>query len=161
MTGNRLLPFSWGTASSGDSWSPSYQFRSSSQKRIDPRKDVLIAHHASHAFHARSALGIGHPECFRDCVGHFFDVVRIHQHCTGLELFSSAGEMTEDEHTIFVDAAGTIFLSHKIHSILKRRDESNVAAAVVRQKIFAIEAAKMILHRQPITGGEAPVDVAD
>src|SRR4029077_16153471 len=161
MTGNRLLPFSWGTASSGDSCSPSYQFRSSSQKRINPPKDVLVAHPSSHALHPRGALGIGHAECFQNCVGDFLDIVRINQQCAGFELLRRAGELTENKRAIFVDAAGTIFLGYQIHSVLEWRNKRDVTRAVVREKIVAIEAAKMILHRQPIAGREAAVDVAD
>ena len=161
MTVNRLLAFSWGSAPSGDSRGPSSEFRSDSQKRIDPPKNVLLAHHASHPFHARSALGIGHAECFQNCVGNFLDIVRINQQCAGFELLRRAGEMAKDEHAIFIDAAGTIFLGYQIHSVLERGDESDVALAVVREKVFAIEAAKMILHRQPVAGGEPAVDVAD
>ena len=60
--------------------------------------------------------------------------------------------MTKDEHPIFVDAARTIFLGDKIHSVLERSDKGNVATAVVCEKIFATKAPKMILHRQPIAG---------
>src|SRR5215471_3446997 len=69
--------------------------------------------------------------------------------------------MAKDEHAIFVDAAGTIFLGHQIHSVFEWRDEGDVAAAVVREKIFAVQTAKMILHRQPSARRETAVDIAN
>src|SRR5207244_5810404 len=41
------------------------------------------------------------------------------------------------------------------------RDERDVARTIVRKKIVAFEAPKVILHRQPGIGREAAVDVAD
>ena len=58
------------------------------------------------------------------------------------------------------DAARAIFLCYEVHSVLERRDERDVARAIVREKFFAIEAAKMILHRDPRARGETAVDVA-
>ena len=113
MTVNRLLAFSWGTAPSGDPRGPSREFRSDSQKRIDPLKNVLLAHHPSHALHPRSALGIGHAECFQNCVSNFLDIVRINQQRAGFELLRRASELTKDKRAVFIDAAGAIFLGYE------------------------------------------------
>ena len=91
-----------------DSHGSSRKFRSGSQKRIDPPKNVLLAHHASHALHTCGALGIAHPERFQNCIGNFLDIVRINQQRAVFELLRGACEMAEDEHAIFVDAAGNI-----------------------------------------------------
>src|SRR5437660_1542893 len=37
----------------------------------------------------------------------------------------------------------------EIHSVFQRRDEGDVASAMAREKIVTVEAAKVILHRQP------------
>src|SRR6266496_4609046 len=137
------------------------ELRSSFEKRIDPPKDTFVTHDTSHALHARSALGRAYLKCFQNRVGHFFHIVRIDEQGAGLELLRRAGELAQDEHAIAVDTARAIFLRHEIHSILERRDEGDVASAVVREKIFTIEAAKMILHRQPGAGREAAVDIAN
>src|SRR5882724_5634970 len=90
------------------------KFRSGFEKRIDPPKDVLVTHDASHALHARTTLGLVHAERLQNRVGHLLDIVRINEHGTGLELLGRAGELAEDEHAIFVDAARAIFLGYEI-----------------------------------------------
>src|SRR5205823_3649986 len=79
----------------------------------------------------------------------------------GLELLGRAGELAEDEHAIFVDTARAIFLGYQIHSVFERRYEGDVARAIMREEIVAIEAPKVILHRKPGAGREAAVDVAN
>ena len=88
------------------------------------------------------------------------DIVWIDQQRIGFELLSRTGKLAQDEHTVIIDAAGAIFLGYEVHSILERGDKSDVARAIVREKIFAIEAAKVILHREPRASGETPVDIA-
>src|SRR6266567_1524851 len=144
-----------------DSLGVSSELRSGFEERIDPQKDVLIAHHASHPFHARAALGLVHAERFQNRVGHFFHIVRIDEQGAGLELLGRAGELAQDEHAIAVDSAHAIFLGYEIHSILERSDEGDVARAIVREKIVTLEAPKVILYRQPGAGGETAVDVAN
>src|SRR4029434_3135972 len=114
MTGNGLLAISWGAAASGNLRRSNSKFRSDSQERIDPPKNVLLAHHPSHALHPRGALGIGHAECFQNRVGNFLDIVRINQQCAGFELLRRASELTENKRAVFVDAAGTIFLCYHV-----------------------------------------------
>src|SRR5437667_4012370 len=157
LPGGTLLAFSRKPTAAGNPYRSSSEFRSDFQKRIDPPKNILPAHDPSHALHPRSALGTGHAKCFQNCVGNFLDIVRINQQCAGFELLRRAGELTEDKRTVFVDAAGTIFLGYQIHSVLERRYKRDVAPAVVRDKIVPIEAAKMVLHRQPIAGEKRPL----
>src|SRR5882724_2924274 len=137
------------------------KFRCAFEKRVHPPKDVLVTHDASHALHARTTLGLVHAERLQNRVGHLLDIVRINEHGTGLELLGRAGELAEDEHAIFVDAARAIFLGYEIHSVFERRYEGDVARAIMREEIIAIEAPKVILHRQPRAGREAAVDVAN
>src|SRR5437870_9735982 len=132
-----------------DSLLSSSELRSSSQKRVDPPKDVLLPNHVSHALHARAALGLAHAERLQNRVGHLLHIVRIDEQGAGLELLGRAGELAQDEHAIAVDSARAIFLGYEIHSVLERRDEGDVASAIMREQIVALEAAKMILHRQP------------
>ena len=61
---------------------------------------------------------------------------------SGFELLGSAGELAQDERAILVGAARAIFLGYQIHSVLERRDERDVARAIMREKIVAIEARK-------------------
>src|SRR4029079_13152249 len=106
-----------------------------------------------------SALGWGHTECFHNCVRHLLDVGRINQQGPRLELLGGAGELAENERAILLATAGAIFLRYQIHSVLERRDERDAARAIVRKKIVAVEAPKVILDRQPGIGREATVDV--
>ena len=98
---------------------------------------------------------------FQNRVCHLLDVVGIDEQRTRPELLGGAGELAQDERAIVVDAARAVFLCDEIHSIFERRDEGDVARAIVRQKIVTIRGPKMILHRQPGAGGEAAVDVAN
>ena len=49
------------------------------RKESTHQKTFSLRTHASHAFHARAALGLAHAECFHNCVRHLLDIVRIHQ----------------------------------------------------------------------------------
>src|SRR5678816_951720 len=76
------------------------------------------------------------------------------------ERFQVAGELAQNQHAILVSPARAIFFCDEIHSVLERSEESNVAGAIVPEKIFAIQPAKMILHRNPGARGEMAVDIA-
>src|SRR5882724_10610530 len=137
------------------------KFRSGFEKRIDPPKDVLVTHDASHALHARTTLGLVHAERLQNRIGHLLDIVRIDEQSAGLELLGRAGELAQNERAILLDTARAIFLGYQIHSVFERRYEGDVAPAIMREEIIAIEAPKVILHRQPCAGREATVDVAN
>ena len=107
------------------------------------------------------SLGWGHTECFHNCVRHLLDIVRIDQQRIRFELLGRAGELAQYQHAIFVCAARAILLRYKVYSVLERRDERDVARAIVREEFFAIESAKMGLHRDPRARGETAVDIAD
>ena len=133
---------------------PAARNESTHQKTFSLRTD------APHPLHSRSALGWGHTECFHNCVRHLLDIVRIDQQRIRFELLGRAGELAQNECAILIGTARAIFLRYEIHSVLERRDERDVARAIVREKFFAIEPAKMILHRDPRARGETAVDVA-
>src|SRR5436309_4887600 len=139
----------------------SSEFRSGFEERIHPPKDVLVTHYAPHALHARTTLGLVHAERLQNRVGHLLDIVRIDEQGAGLELLGRAGELTQKERAVFVDTARAIFLGYQIHSVFERRYEGDVAPAIMREEIVAIEAPKVILHRKPGVGREAAVDVAN
>ena len=102
-----------------------------------------------------------HVKCLQKGVGHLLDIVRVDQHRARLELLGRAGELAQNERAILLDSARAIFLRYEIHSVLERRYEGDVARSIVRKQIVAIEAPKVILHRQPGVGREAAVDVAN
>src|SRR4029453_19427976 len=142
-------------------WKPSRQLRSCGEERIDPPKDVLLTHVASHPLHAPTALSLTHTECPHNCVRHLLNIIRIDQQGIGFELLGCAGELAQDQCTVLIDAACAILLCDEIHPILEWCDESDVACAIVREKFFAIQPAKMILHRDRVAAGEPAIDVAD
>ena len=136
--------------------------RSSLEKRIHPPEDVLVAHHTSHALHARAALGVAHAEYFQNGVGYLLHVVGIYQHRAGLELLGCACELAEDQHAVvFIHAACAVLFGYQVHAVLERRNQRDFARTVVGQQIVAIKAAKTIMHRQPGVGREPAVDVTD
>src|SRR5262249_2365863 len=65
---------------------PRSEFRSGFEERIDPQKDILLAHDSSHPLRARDALGLVHAECVYNCLRHLLDIVRIDEHSVRLEL---------------------------------------------------------------------------
>jgi hypothetical protein len=75
-------------------------------------------------------------------------------------LLGRSSELAQNKCAVLVDTARAIFLRYKVHSVLERCDECDVARAIVREKFFAIESAKMVLDRNPRARGETAVDVA-
>src|SRR5213596_2816340 len=83
-------------APAGSLCGPGCELRSGLEKRIHPPEDILVAHHASHALHARGAFGIAHAEHFEYRIRHLLDIVGIHQDRAGLELLGRTRKLAKN-----------------------------------------------------------------
>ena len=69
--------------------------------------------------------------------------------------------MAENQHARFVDATCAVFFGYEIHAVFQRRDQRDFAGTVMREQVATVETAKVIMHRQPVVGGETAVDIAN
>ena len=95
-----------------------------------------------------------------DGVGHPLDIKGVDQKRAALQLGRRPGEFAENEHAVVFDGAGAELLGHQIHAVLERRDQGNLAGAVVGQQLDPAERTVDVVDRRPADLGEAAVDLA-
>src|SRR5207245_9739020 len=74
---------------------------------------------------------------------------------------ASACEFAHEQNSAIIGLSSAKFFTDKIHSILKRGDESNVRGTIVGEKLIAAEIAVHVMDGHPARLSKLAVDLTD
>ncbi len=118
------------------------------QAHVGPGANIVCGHIGAHATHPASAFFRGHLHGLIHRIGHAFGVVGIDDQGVR-QFFSRAGHMAYEQHALFFDLTGDIFLRDQIHPIVDRTHEGQVCHPVIRGEGIEPDASLTELNRPP------------
>ena len=107
----------------------------SPKERIHPTENILFPDGSSQDPHSDVSLVMIHAEGLIDRTGNTFHIVRVDQQGAMMQLSGGAGELAQDEGSVFIGAACTVLLRNQVHPIFEWCHESDFAGTVVSRKL--------------------------
>src|SRR6185437_4513988 len=113
-----------------------------------------------HPVHADPALGVAHLERTAYAVHEPIDVERIDED-RAVNLFGGAGEAAEHEYAALLELTREKFLRHEFHSVLQRRDETEIRGAIHAREHLRTDVLMDQHDGRPLRRAKARVDLVD
>src|SRR5262249_3980111 len=110
--------------------------------------------------HPLVALLHGHRQCLMNAASHLFHREGIDEH-SAHQLPGSAGEATQDKHTIFIKPAGYEFLGDQVHAVIRGADDAEIGQPVESHHLDWRMLLLEIYDRPPRVCAPAPIDLFD